>query len=133
MDYSPATDRVRVLVVDDNRDAADSCATLLDLSGFEARSVYSGSDALWVANTFPPDVVLLDLRMPGMDGFDLAHQFRQQSTGKRPFLVAVTGCATQDEHRRSAEAGIDLHLDKPVEPAVLMGVLRRFARVLNPA
>jgi CheY-like chemotaxis protein len=76
--------------------------------------------------------VLLDLLMPGMDGYDLARRLRGRAAGKRPLLVAVSGCASPDDHRKSAQAGIDLHLDKPVDPGVLVGVLRRFERVLAP-
>ncbi len=125
-------DRLRVLVVDDDPDAVDSTATLVALAGFDARTATSGEEALRVAEEYPPDVVLLDLMMPGMDGYELAGHLRERFAFRRPFLVAVSGCVTPDEHRRSATAGLDLHLDKPVEPAVLVGVLKRFARVLAP-
>lgn len=124
---------LRVLVVDDEADAADSTAAFLGLSGFDCRTATSGDEALRLARDFPPDVVLLDLLMPGMDGYALAACLRENFRNPRPFLVAVSGCATEAEHRRSAAAGIDLHLNKPVEPAVLVGVLRRFERVLAPA
>lgn len=133
MDRGQTTDRLRVLVVDDDPDAADSTASLLTLSGFDARATCCGADALRQARESPPDVVLLDLMMPGMDGYELAHRLRNEAARKRPLLVAVSGCASPEEHRRSAEGGIDLHLDKPVDPAVLVGVLRRFERVLAPA
>lgn len=126
-------DPLRVLVVDDDPDAADSTATLVALAGFDARTASSGEDALRLVAGFAPDVVLLDLMMPGMDGHELASHLRERFAFRRPFLVAVSGCVTPDEHRRSAAAGLDLHLDKPVEPAVLVGVLKRFARVLAPA
>jgi CheY-like chemotaxis protein len=124
---------LRVLVVDDDADAADSTATLLALHGFDCRTAASGGAALRLVGDFPPDVVLLDLMMPGMDGYALAAALRERFRWPRPLLVAVSGCATGAEHRRSAAAGFDLHLDKPVEPAVLVGVLRRFERVLAPA
>jgi two-component system, OmpR family, response regulator len=133
MDLGHTAPRLRVLVVDDEPDAADSTASLLTLSGFDARATCSGADALRLADEYVPDVVLLDLMMPGMDGYELAGRLREQATEKRPLLVAVSGCASPEEHRRSAEGGIDLHLDKPADPGVLVGVLRRFERVLAPA
>ncbi|HEX4611240.1 MAG TPA: response regulator, partial [Urbifossiella sp.] len=122
-----------VLVVDDDPDAAESTATLLDLAGFDARTATTGEDALRQAEDAPPNAVFLDLMMPGMDGYELARRLREQVPGRRPFLVAVSGCALPDDHRRSADAGLDLHLAKPVEPAVLVGVLKRFARLLTRA
>lgn len=133
MNRGHATDRLRVLVVDDEPDAAESTATLLALAGFDARPTTSGEDALRDTDEAVPDVVVLDLMMPGMDGYELAVRLRERARWRRPFLVAVSGCVTPDEHRRSKESGIDLHLNKPVEPAVLVGVLKRFARVLAPA
>jgi CheY-like chemotaxis protein len=132
MDTPPTSTALRVLVVDDNP-AADSTTTLLDLAGFEARSAYSGPDALRVVTASPPNVVLLDLRMPEMNGFEFARRLRDHATPKRPLLVAVTGCSTPEEHRKAAEAGIDLHLDKPVDPALRVGLLKRFQRVLAPS
>ena len=123
------SDRLRVLVVDDDPDAADSTVSLLTLCGFDARATTSGPDALRLAEERPPDVVVLDLTMTGMDRSEVAGFFRNQPEGRRPSLVAVT----EGPRWRSAVAGIDLHLDKPVEPAVLVGALRRFARLLTPA
>jgi CheY-like chemotaxis protein len=118
---------LRVLVVDDHADAAASTAQLLDLYGYEARVARDGPAALADAASFPPDVVLLEPRMPGMDGYELAARLRG-GAARRPLLVAVSWCATAGEHRRSAEAGIDLHLDKPADPEVLVAALRRFER-----
>jgi two-component system OmpR family response regulator len=133
MDSGYPSDRLRVLVVDDEPDSADSTASLLTLSGFDARATTSGPDALRLADEYVPDVVLLDLMMPVMDGYELAGRLRERATERPPLLVAVSGCASPEEHRRSAEGGIDLHLNKPADPAVLVGVLRRFERVLAPA
>ena len=118
----------RVLVVDDHADAADSTARLLDLYGYDARVARDGPAALADAATFPPDVVLLELGMPGMDGYELAAKLRDGAARRRPLVVAVSWCATAGEHRRSAAADIDLHLDKPADPEVLVGVLRGFER-----
>ena len=119
-----------ILVVDDDPDTADSLTDLLALHGFGAQSALCGADALQLAAADPPDVVFLDLRMPGMDGWELARQLT--NLAKPPILVAITGCETEDDRRRSNLVGIDLHLVKPVEPAVLVGMLRRFARALAP-
>ncbi|HEX4608754.1 MAG TPA: response regulator [Urbifossiella sp.] len=133
MVHAHSSDRLRVLVVDDDPDAADSTATLLGLAGFDARTATTGEDALRQAEDVPPDAVFLDLMMPGMDGYEIARRLRERAAVRRPFLVAVSGCVLPEDHRRSADAGLDLHLAKPVEPAVLVGVLKRFARVLARA
>ncbi len=124
------TTPLSVLVVDDDPDTADSLTDLITLYGFGARSALSGGDALQLAAADPPDVVFLDLWMPGMDGWELARQLT--NVAKPPILVAITGCETEDDRRRSNLAGIDLHLVKPLEPAVLVGMLKRFARALTP-
>jgi DNA-binding response OmpR family regulator len=122
-----------VLVVDDNEDTANSLATLLAMKGYSARPAASAAEALLAAAADPPDVVILDLKMPGMDGWELAQRLRDQATEKQPLLVAVTGCDSERDRYQSADVGIDLHLAKPVEPGVIVGVLKRFARVLAPA
>jgi DNA-binding response OmpR family regulator len=121
-----------VLVVDEAPDATDSMAILLTLHGHAVRIARSGEDALRLAAADPPDVVLLDLLMSDLHGWEVARRLRDTAVGKQPFLVAVTGCATAVDRRRSAEAGIDLHLVKPVAPTVLVGLLWRFARVFAP-
>ncbi|HEX4611125.1 MAG TPA: response regulator [Urbifossiella sp.] len=118
-----------VLVVDDLPDAAESVAEVLSLYGFSTRVACGGSPALELAAADPPDVVLLDLLMPGMDGWELARRLKAQARVKRPLLVAVSGCGGDADRRRSAESGIDLHLVKPADPAALVGLLRRFERV----
>jgi CheY-like chemotaxis protein len=117
-----------VLVVDDLVDAADSLAAVLVLCGFAARVATSGRAALAAALADPPDAVVLDLAMPGMDGYELARRLRACPGERRPLLVAVTGLTREEDRRRSAEAGIDLHFLKPVEPAALVGVLERFGQ-----
>lgn len=114
----------RVLVVDDVADAADSLAYLLCLHGFDARTARDGPAALRSAGEWTPDAVVTDVRMPGMGGWELARRLRDLLPG--PLLVvAVTGCDTPEDARRSAEAGIDLHLLKPVEPGELVALLRQ--------
>ena len=108
-----APHRRRILVVDDNRDAADSLALLLTLQGSEVRTAYDGLEAIEAAAAFDPDVVLSDLGMPRMNGYEAAQKIRQQC-GDRVVLVAMTGWGQEEDKRRSSEAGFDYHLVKPV-------------------
>lgn len=111
--------KCRLLIADDLRDNADSTTLLLQLRGHEVRTAYDGEQALAVAAEFRPDVVLLDLGMPKLSGFEVCRRIRQQPWGRRMYLVAVTGWGQEDDRRRTAEAGFDRHLVKPVEPAEL--------------
>jgi two-component system CheB/CheR fusion protein len=122
---------LRILVVEDYADAAGSMEMLLRIWGHEVRSVPDGPSALGAARSDPPDVVLLDLGLPGgMDGWQVAKVLQLQPALKRPFLIAVTGFGQDADRRRSREAGIDLHLVKPVEPDQLRGLLCRFQQLL---
>jgi two-component system CheB/CheR fusion protein len=113
----------RILVVDDNTDAAESLALILDLWGHDVRTVASGEEALEVAPVFAPDVVLLDVGLPLMNGFDVARRLRRLPETKNALIVAVTGYGRDEDRRNSRESGIDLHLTKPVEPAALKAIL----------
>jgi PAS domain S-box-containing protein len=115
--------RRRFLVVDDNSDAADSLAMLLRLSGIDAEVAYDGPSALEQMRVTRPEVVLLDLGMPGMDGFDVAARIRADAELCGTVLVALTGWGQPDHRLRTAEAGFDRHLVKPVELAELQGLL----------
>ncbi len=123
---------LRVLVVDDDADYVDTMVDLLQTWGFHTSSASCGASALVEARNHQPDVAILDLWMPGMDGCELAQQLLGNPS-KPPFLIALTGCSTDEDRRRSAEAGIHLHLLKPVDPAVLVGILKRFSQVVLPA
>jgi signal transduction histidine kinase len=114
----------RVLVVDDNGDAAESLALLLRLAGHEARVAHDGPGALKEAEAFPPDAVLLDIGLPGMDGYEVARRLRRLEGARSATLVAVTGYGQDDDLRRSKEAGFDHHLIKPVDPSTLYDLLR---------
>jgi CheY-like chemotaxis protein/nitrogen-specific signal transduction histidine kinase len=118
-----ATSRRRILVVDDNRDAAISLAMLLRLMGNEAQTAHDGLEALEAAAALKPDVILLDLGMPKMNGYEVARRIRQQPWGKYVVLVAVTGWGQQEDRLRSQEAGFGYHMVKPVEPAALEKLL----------
>jgi PAS domain S-box-containing protein len=113
----------RIMVVDDNRDGADSLAMLLTLHGYHVRTVYDGYEAIGAAAEFRPQVVLLDLGMPGLDGFDTARQLRAAQSDQRLFLVAVTGWGQARDRELTTQAGFDAHLVKPVEPAELQALL----------
>lgn len=113
----------RVLVVDDNADSAESLALLLRLSGHQARTAYNGTSALAAARAFSPQVVLLDIGLPGMDGYEVARRLRAGAGGEKMVLVAQTGYGQEDDHRRSRQAGFDAHLVKPVDPGVLEALL----------
>jgi signal transduction histidine kinase len=108
--------RRRALVVDDNRDAADTLAMMLDLMGLQTRRLYGSSGVEDEVSAFAPDVVFLDVGMPGMSGHDLARALRSGASARRPpLLVAVTGWGQPDDRRRTSEAGFDHHLVKPPE------------------
>ena len=109
----------RILIVDDNEDAANSLALLLKLGGHETASVYTAKDALQRAPVFRPEVVLLDIGLPGMDGYEVAQKMRELPGLRDITLVAVTGYGRSDDRLRARDAGFDVHLTKPVEYAVL--------------
>jgi len=115
----------RVLIVDDNEDAANSLALILELGGHKTASVYTAADALQRATAFKPDVVLLDIGLPGMDGYEVAQKMRELPGLRNIRLVAVTGYGRSDDRLRARDAGFDDHLTKPVEFAVLERTLAR--------
>jgi DNA-binding response OmpR family regulator len=114
---------LRVLAVDDNRDAADSLAMLASIWGHEVRVAYAAASALSTASAFRPDVCLLDLGLPHISGLDLARALRRQPAMERSVLLAVTGHADETSRRRAEDAGIDLVLPKPVDPELLRALL----------
>jgi CheY-like chemotaxis protein len=113
----------RIVVADDNHDSADVLATLLGLHGHDVRVAHDGIEVLAIADTFKPHVVLLDLGMPKMDGYETARQTRQRPWGKDAMLVALTGWGQQQDRQRTAEAGFDAHLVKPVTDSDLFHLL----------
>jgi CheY-like chemotaxis protein len=118
----PATLR-RILIVDDNRDAAASLAMLLQLTGNDTETAFDGPAALDVAASFKPDVVLLDIGLPGLSGYEVARRMRQEPWGKAAKLVAVTGWGQLEDRQRSQEAGFDAHMVKPVDHDLLAKIL----------
>ena len=113
----------RVLLVDDNADARESLAMLLRLWGHELRPVPDGTAALEDAERFRPDVVLLDIGLPGLSGYEVARRLRRLPGLAGALLVAVSGYGQDEDRRKSQEAGIDNHLTKPVDPDALQAIL----------
>ena len=111
--------RLRVLIVEDNRDAADSLQMLLELTGCQVDVAYTGPDGVELARRAGPDVVLCDIGLPGLDGYEVARRIREEAAGKRPVLVALTGYGEDDDRRKAREAGFDHHFTKPADPAVI--------------
>ena len=113
----------RILVVDDNRDSAKTLAMLLDVTGHQTQIAFDGLEAVAAAETFRPDVVLLDIGLPKLNGYETAITIREQSWGKDMLLVALTGWGQDDDRQKSKDAGFDAHLVKPVEHSVLTKLL----------
>jgi CheY-like chemotaxis protein len=117
--------RRRVLVVDDNIDAADSIAMILRLQGYDVRCTHDGLSALDAAKTYHPDVIVLDIGLPGLSGYEVARQLRLDPEFASTPVVAVTGYGQDVDRKRSQTAGIDYHLTKPVDPATLQQLLAK--------
>src|SRR5581483_7639752 len=117
---------LRVLIVEDNRDAAEMLNSMLVTWGQETRIAYDGQEGLQAAAEFLPHVVLLDIGLPQLNGYDVARRIREESWGGQMALVALTGWGQDADRQRSKAAGIDLHLIKPIEPAALKNVLAGF-------
>jgi two-component system CheB/CheR fusion protein len=121
-----------VLVVEDDADTARTWVLLLRAMGYEVEVARDGPAALRAAEANPPGAVLLDLGLPGMDGYDVAARLRQQANGTRPLIIAVTGYGEYTQRLHSYEVGIDLHLVKPVKPDELRGFLERYQTAYHP-
>ncbi len=119
----------RVLVVDDNVDAADMLVMLLQTFGHEVQAAYNGQTALEIAVQYEPDFVLLDIGLPDMNGYEVARRLRQQPQTKDVRLIAMTGYGQDSDRQRSQEAGFDHHLVKPVDPQKLQDLLATQALV----
>ncbi|HEX2544009.1 MAG TPA: ATP-binding protein, partial [Ramlibacter sp.] len=114
---------LRVLVIDDNRDSADSASDVLRLLGNLVETAYDGETGVKIARHFKPHMILLDLAMPGMDGFEVRRRLQEGASGDSPFLVAMTGFGNEDDKKRTRSAGFDAHLTKPVELDALVTLL----------
>jgi PAS domain S-box-containing protein len=123
---TPPSGGLRILVVDDNRDAADSLALLLESDGHTVRTAYDGETALDLARADPPQVVLLDIGLPGLDGYSVARALRQSAEMNGSWLIALTGYGQAEDRDKSRAAGFDWHLVKPVDFEALQGALAEY-------
>jgi len=121
----PGATGLDVLLVDDNVDAAETLALVLEMSGCRTRMVHDGLAVLAAAREFDPDVILLDIGLPGMNGYEVAAQLRADPRFRHTLLVAITGWGAEQDRRRAQEAGFDHHLTKPVDFAALEPLLRQ--------
>jgi len=116
--------RLRILVADDNADGADSLAMLLQAQGHVVLTAQDGRRAVEVAEAFAPDVILMDVAMPNLDGLEATREIRRRPWGQGIRIIALTAWGQETERRRTREAGMDAHLVKPIDPNVLAAVLR---------
>jgi signal transduction histidine kinase len=123
---------LRVLVADDNQDALESLALLLEVCGHVARKASDGAESLQMAGAWRPDVILLDIGMPILDGYEVARRIRSEPWGKGVFLVAVSGWGQSEDRKRATDAGFDLHFRKPIGLPILESILQQAAQ-LNAA
>jgi len=114
----------RILVVDDNRDSAESLALYLELLGHTVRMAHDGIEAVSAAAALRPDAVLLDIGLPGQNGYEVARCLRGTAWGRDLLLVAITGWGQEEDKRRARESGFDIHLTKPVDPRALVDLLQ---------
>jgi CheY-like chemotaxis protein len=114
---------LRVLIVDDNRDGADLLAMMLESMGNEVRVAYDGEEAVASTAAFRPDVVLLDIGLPKMNGYDACRRIRAQSDGKKLTIIAQTGWGQIEDRQRTRDAGFDHHMVKPLDPEALEKLL----------
>lgn len=118
-----APKRFRILVVDDNHDSALSLAMMLSIMGHETRTAHDGESAVASAESFLPEVVLLDIGLPKLNGYEVAQRIREKPWGASMFLIAVTGWGQEEDRQRSTEVGLNVHMVKPVEPSMLEKLL----------
>lgn len=113
----------RILVVDDNADTAKGLARLLKLLGHDVRTAHDGPEAIEVAQAHQPEVVLLDIGLPSMDGYEVAKRLREHGANRDCIIIAISGYGQEDDRQRGREAGFDHHLVKPIDPDTLLTLL----------
>ncbi len=123
----------RILIADDNRDAAETLAELLRLFGYRVEAAFNGWQALHIADVMHPNVLVLDIGMPKMDGLELAYHLRRKPWARDALLVAHTGWGTEGDVRRSLAAGFDHHLIKPLDVKALIGLIEHVDLHSRPA
>jgi two-component system CheB/CheR fusion protein len=121
--FSPSARSLRVLVADDNADSANGLAMLLEMASHQVRVAYDGQTTLTAAEEFRPHVVLLDVGMPDLDGYEVARRLRASPETKKVLLIAVTGWGQKEDEHRAKEAGFDHHLVKPFDPSAVEKLL----------
>jgi CheY-like chemotaxis protein len=114
---------LRILIVDDNRDGADILSMMLKMLGNDTRTAYDGQEGVEAAAQFRPDVMLIDIGLPKLNGYDACRRIREQAWAKKAILIAVTGGGQEEDRHRAHEAGFDKHMVKPLEPQALMKLL----------
>lgn len=122
-DESAATGGTRIVLVEDNHDAAESFQVLLELIGHSVSVAHDGATAIDTARSSPPDVMIIDIGLPGMDGYEVARAVRAEPGLEHVVLVALTGRSEDEDRRRALAAGFDHHLVKPVNPDVLIALV----------
>jgi DNA-binding response OmpR family regulator len=129
----PLSEPLRVLVVDDNRNTVESLTMLLDLHGNTTHTAYDGLEAVKLAEAVRPEIILLDIGLPRIDGYEACRRIREQEWGRNMIVVALTGLGHDDDRLRSRQAGLDMHLVKPVDPEILLAVLAATPREPRPS
>jgi DNA-binding response OmpR family regulator len=129
----PLSEPLRVLVVDDNRNTVESLTMLLDLHGNTTHTAYDGLEAVKLAEAVRPEIILLDIGLPRIDGYEACRRIREQEWGRNMIVVALTGLGHDDDRLRSRQAGFDMHLVKPVDPEILLAVLAATPREPRPS
>jgi DNA-binding response OmpR family regulator len=124
---------LNILVVNSDLATAETTAVLLHSFGHRVRVASDGQSAWQAALGRPPDVVLLELTLPDLDGWEMAERLQEPSWEKKPFLIALADYDSEEDRCRSRQAGIDLHLVKPVDPDYLRRILERFCRIIMPS
>jgi CheY-like chemotaxis protein len=120
----PAAPETSILVIEDNDDARAALVAILELEGYLVRSASDGPRGIEIAHADAPDAVLVDIGLPGLDGYEVARRIRALG-GRQPYLVALTGYGQAEDRRRAGEAGFDAHVVKPVDPTELADLLSR--------
>lgn len=132
LDMNMAKRNFRILVVDDNQDSALSLAMMLSIMGHETSTAHDGESAVKAAESFLPEVILLDIGLPKLNGYEVAQQIRRQPWGASMYLIAVTGWGQDEDRQRSAEVGLNVHMVKPIEPAALEKLLAELGSPTAP-
>src|SRR5262249_14637266 len=126
-DESTAFDRKRILIADDNKDVASSLEVMLKIMGHEVRTANYGTEAVEIAREFHPDLILLDIGMPGLNGYDACTRIREQRWSRmhKMIIVALTGWGQEETRQKSEMAGFDHYFVKPIDPSALKGLLKK--------